>query len=109
MMYDMTQKVNHAVSANRLNLLILDEEQKTALLINVTCPMDINIVSTAAKKHQKYKDLEIAMNEQFRLHKIQTVPIVIGALDTLCQNLDTNLAKVSPRACSNTIKTEVLL
>ena len=103
-MYDMTQKVNHAVSANRPDLVILDEEQKTALLIDVTCPMDINMVSAAAKKHQKYRDLEIAMKKQYNLRKIQTVPIVIGALGTLCQNFDTNLAKVSPHAFANTIQ-----
>eukprot|EP00957_Ditylum_brightwellii_P171436 13050969-Ditylum_brightwellii.AAC.1 len=42
--------------------------------------MDINMVSAAAKKHQKYRDLRIAMKKQFKLHKIQTVPIVIGPL-----------------------------
>eukprot|EP00957_Ditylum_brightwellii_P076127 5787168-Ditylum_brightwellii.AAC.1 len=43
LMYDMTQKVDHAVSPNRPDLVILDEVKKTALLINVTCPMDINM------------------------------------------------------------------
>jgi hypothetical protein len=109
LMYDMTQKVDHAISANRPDLVILDEEQKTALLIDVTCLMDINMVSAAAKKHQKYRDLEIAMKKQYNLRKIQTVPIVIGALGTLCQNFDTNIAKVSPRACAYTIQKEVLL
>eukprot|EP00957_Ditylum_brightwellii_P127649 9735035-Ditylum_brightwellii.AAC.1 len=65
--------------------------------------MDINMVSAAAKKHQKYCDLEIAMKKQYKLCKIQTVPIMIGALGTLCQNFDTNLAKVSLRACANKI------
>eukprot|EP00957_Ditylum_brightwellii_P015939 1200342-Ditylum_brightwellii.AAC.1 len=74
-MYDMTQKVDHVVSANRPDLVILEEEQKTALLIDVTCRFDINMVYTAAKKHQKYRDLEIAMKKQYNLHKIQTVPI----------------------------------
>eukprot|EP00957_Ditylum_brightwellii_P053850 4079874-Ditylum_brightwellii.AAC.1 len=74
-MYNMTQKVDHAVSANRPDLVILDEEKNTALLIDVTCPMDINMVSAAAKKHQKYQDLEIAMKKQYKLRKIQTVPI----------------------------------
>eukprot|EP00957_Ditylum_brightwellii_P023105 1743130-Ditylum_brightwellii.AAC.1 len=34
LMYDMTQKVGHAISANRPDLVILDEEKKTALLID---------------------------------------------------------------------------
>eukprot|EP00957_Ditylum_brightwellii_P111404 8496709-Ditylum_brightwellii.AAC.1 len=70
-----------------------DKGKKTTLLIDVTYPMDINMVTAAAKKHQKYHDLEIAMKKQYKLRKIQTVPIMIGALGTLCQNFDTNLAK----------------
>eukprot|EP00957_Ditylum_brightwellii_P149553 11388567-Ditylum_brightwellii.AAC.1 len=93
LMYDMTQKVDHAISANCPDLVILDEVKTTALLINVTCLMDINMVSVAAKKHQKYCNLEIAMKKQYKLCKIQIVPIVIGALGTLCQNFGTNVAK----------------
>eukprot|EP00957_Ditylum_brightwellii_P038743 2928482-Ditylum_brightwellii.AAC.1 len=108
-MYDMTQKVNHAVSTNHPDLVILDEKKKAALLINVTYPMDINMISAVAKKHQKYRNLEIAIKKQYKLCKIQTVPIVICALGTLCQNFDTNLVEVSPRTCANTTQKEVLL
>eukprot|EP00957_Ditylum_brightwellii_P079832 6070854-Ditylum_brightwellii.AAC.1 len=70
LMYNMTQKVNHAISANRPDLVTLDEVKKTALLIDITCLMDINMVSAAAKKHQKYRNLEIAMKKQYKLCKI---------------------------------------
>eukprot|EP00957_Ditylum_brightwellii_P012608 952995-Ditylum_brightwellii.AAC.1 len=97
LMYNMKQCVYHAVTANRPNIAILDKKKKMALLIIVTCPMDVNMITAAATKHKKCCDLEIAMKKQFHLCKIQTVPIVIGALGTLCQNFDTNLAKVSPK------------
>eukprot|EP00957_Ditylum_brightwellii_P016158 1216429-Ditylum_brightwellii.AAC.1 len=67
------------------------------------------MVTAAAKKHKTYCDLKIVMKKQYKLCKIQTVPIAIGALGTLCQNFDTNLAKVSPCACAATIQKEVLL
>eukprot|EP00957_Ditylum_brightwellii_P024104 1817762-Ditylum_brightwellii.AAC.1 len=67
------------------------------------------MISAAATKHKKYHNIEIAMKKGYKLCKIQTVPIVIGALGTLCQNFDTNLAKVSPHACAATIQKEVLL
>eukprot|EP00957_Ditylum_brightwellii_P034959 2649482-Ditylum_brightwellii.AAC.1 len=108
-MYDMTQKVDHTVSTNHPDLVILDEVKKTALLIDVTCQIDINMVYAAAKKHKKYCNLDIAMKKQYKLRKIQTLPIVIGALGILCHNFDTNLAKVSPHACATTIQKEVLL
>eukprot|EP00957_Ditylum_brightwellii_P012545 947875-Ditylum_brightwellii.AAC.1 len=71
--------------------------------------MDVNMISAAATKHKKYHNLEIAMKKQYKLCKTQTVPNVIGVLGTLCQNFDTNLAKVSLRACAATIQKEVLL
>eukprot|EP00957_Ditylum_brightwellii_P186723 14218141-Ditylum_brightwellii.AAC.1 len=63
----MTQRADHAISANCPDLVVLDKEKRTVLLIYVTCPMDINMVTTAAKKHQKYRDLEIAMKKQHKL------------------------------------------
>eukprot|EP00957_Ditylum_brightwellii_P015269 1150362-Ditylum_brightwellii.AAC.1 len=77
-MYNMTQKVNCTVSASHPDLVLLDEEKRTALLIDVTCPMDINMVTAAAKKHKKYRDLKIAMKKQYKLHKIQTLPISVS-------------------------------
>eukprot|EP00957_Ditylum_brightwellii_P138887 10585944-Ditylum_brightwellii.AAC.2 len=71
--------------------------------------MDVIMVTAAATKHKKYQDLEITMKKKYKLCKIQTVPIVIGALGTLCQNFDTSLTKVSSCACVATIQKEVLL
>eukprot|EP00957_Ditylum_brightwellii_P040948 3100488-Ditylum_brightwellii.AAC.1 len=109
LMYNMIQRVDRAISANHPDLVVLNKEKRTALLFDVTCPMDISMVTAAAKKHKKYCNLEIAMKKQYKLCKIQAVPIVIGALGTLCQNFDTNLTKVSPRTCVATIQKEVLL
>eukprot|EP00957_Ditylum_brightwellii_P210013 15364474-Ditylum_brightwellii.AAC.2 len=96
LMYNMTQQVDHAVATNHPDIVLLDEKKRTALLINVTCHIDVNIVTATVEKHKKYCTLEIAMKKQYKLCKIRTVPVLIGALGTLCQNFDTNLAKVSP-------------
>eukprot|EP00957_Ditylum_brightwellii_P073930 5618008-Ditylum_brightwellii.AAC.2 len=45
------------------DIFFLDEKQRTVLLIDVTCPMDINTVMAATIKHKKYLDLEIAMKK----------------------------------------------
>eukprot|EP00957_Ditylum_brightwellii_P036927 2795745-Ditylum_brightwellii.AAC.1 len=68
----MKQRVDHGVAANCPDLVYLDEKKRTALLIEVTCPMDENMISAAATKHKKYRDLEIAMKKQYKLCKIQT-------------------------------------
>eukprot|EP00957_Ditylum_brightwellii_P199830 15233753-Ditylum_brightwellii.AAC.1 len=40
LMYNMKQKVDHGVAANYTDIVYLDEKKRTALLIDVTCPMD---------------------------------------------------------------------
>eukprot|EP00957_Ditylum_brightwellii_P036437 2759212-Ditylum_brightwellii.AAC.1 len=109
LMYSTKQKVDHGVTVNHPDIVYLDDKKRTVLLIDITCPMDVNMISAAATKHKKCHDLEIAMKKQCKLCKIQTVPILIGVLGTLCQNFGTNLAKVSVHACAATIQKEVLL
>eukprot|EP00957_Ditylum_brightwellii_P059135 4487219-Ditylum_brightwellii.AAC.1 len=65
--YDMTQEVDNVVKANRHDIVVLDKKECNALIIDVTVPMDINMIKEAA-----------------------------GALGTICQNLDGLLAQVSP-------------
>eukprot|EP00957_Ditylum_brightwellii_P194476 14811929-Ditylum_brightwellii.AAC.2 len=47
--YDMTQKVESVVEANQPDIVILDEKVYTALIIDVTVPMDINMIKAAAE------------------------------------------------------------
>eukprot|EP00957_Ditylum_brightwellii_P163229 12429047-Ditylum_brightwellii.AAC.1 len=64
----MTHEVEGAVTANCPDIVILDEKEKKALIIDVIIPMDINMIKAAA----------------------------VGALGTICQNLEGLLACVSP-------------
>ena len=97
------------MEANRPDIVVLDEKEGRALFIDVTIPMDINMIKAAAGKYKKYRDLEFATKKQYHLKKVHTIPVVIGALGTICQNLDGLLAKVSPRANLDLIQKEVLL
>eukprot|EP00957_Ditylum_brightwellii_P196752 14990479-Ditylum_brightwellii.AAC.1 len=46
--YNMTQEVENAVEANRPDIVVLDEKEKRALIIDVTIPMDINMIKAAS-------------------------------------------------------------
>eukprot|EP00957_Ditylum_brightwellii_P097651 7437416-Ditylum_brightwellii.AAC.1 len=46
--YDLKQEVDNAVEANRPDIVVLDEKEGRALIIDVTIPMDINMVKEAA-------------------------------------------------------------
>eukprot|EP00957_Ditylum_brightwellii_P048042 3648342-Ditylum_brightwellii.AAC.1 len=46
--YNITQEAEGMVAANCPDIVILDEKEKKALIINVTIPMDINMIKAAA-------------------------------------------------------------
>eukprot|EP00957_Ditylum_brightwellii_P016696 1255244-Ditylum_brightwellii.AAC.1 len=69
-MYNMKQRINHSVTANCPAIVYLDNWKRMVPLIDVTCPMDVNMVTAAATKHKKYRNLEIAMTNQYKLCKI---------------------------------------
>eukprot|EP00957_Ditylum_brightwellii_P034951 2649099-Ditylum_brightwellii.AAC.1 len=72
LMYNMKQRANHDIATNCPNIVLLDETKRAALLIDMICSMDMNIVTATTIKHNEYQDLEIAMKKQYKLCKIQT-------------------------------------
>eukprot|EP00957_Ditylum_brightwellii_P111442 8500061-Ditylum_brightwellii.AAC.1 len=46
--YNLKQEVDNAVEANRPDVVVLDEKEGRALIIDVTIQMDINMVKAAA-------------------------------------------------------------
>eukprot|EP00957_Ditylum_brightwellii_P204656 15340295-Ditylum_brightwellii.AAC.1 len=65
--YDMTLEVDYGVGANHPGIVIWDLARKGTSFIDVTVPMDINMVKAAAGKYKKYQDLEIAYKKEFQL------------------------------------------
>eukprot|EP00957_Ditylum_brightwellii_P031595 2395913-Ditylum_brightwellii.AAC.1 len=67
--YDMTLEVDYGVGTNFRAIVIWDLAKKCASFIDVTVPMNINMVKAAAGKYKKYWDLEIAYKKEFQLQK----------------------------------------
>eukprot|EP00957_Ditylum_brightwellii_P207935 15355177-Ditylum_brightwellii.AAC.1 len=65
------KRVNHAIAANCPSIVLLDETKRTSLLIDVSCPMDVNMVIAATEKHKKYQDIEIAMKKQYKITRFK--------------------------------------
>eukprot|EP00957_Ditylum_brightwellii_P126529 9644233-Ditylum_brightwellii.AAC.1 len=45
---DDIQEVDTVIKANRPDIVVLDEKERKALIIDVTIPMDINMIKAAA-------------------------------------------------------------
>eukprot|EP00957_Ditylum_brightwellii_P137178 10458651-Ditylum_brightwellii.AAC.1 len=58
--WDETIVVGCAVEANRPGITIIDKKQNIAKFVEISVPLDINIVTKTSEKISKYRDLEIA-------------------------------------------------
>ena len=69
------------------DLVVWDEKEKTALIIDVCVPNDFGINRAEREKVTKYQDLKNALKETWNLKSIEVIPIIIGATGVMKDNL----------------------
>ena len=79
------------------------------MIIDVAIPVCQNIVKKEAEKITKYRDLEIELKKFWELKRVQTIPIVVGALGSVTESIGTYLEKVSKNISFNIIQRTALL
>eukprot|EP00957_Ditylum_brightwellii_P038999 2947780-Ditylum_brightwellii.AAC.1 len=55
----MTKEVTSTVKANQPVIIFLNEDNITTSFIDITCPMDINMIKNMAEEYKKYYTLKI--------------------------------------------------
>ena len=107
--WDQTLITDKWIKGNRPDITIWNVKDRTAQLIDVSVPMDTNIIMRTADKLTKYRDLEIEIQKCWNLTKVETIPVVIGALGTVCDNLHLHVKNVSEEARVQVIQKTALL
>ena len=74
------------------------------MFIDVSVPACHNVVRKEAEKIIKYRDLEIEVQKCWNLSKVRTIPVVVGALGTVCMDIDEHIKVISPIIDFNTIQ-----
>ena len=76
--------------------MVLDKKQNLCLVIDIACPFDTRIKKKEQEKIEYYNDLkyEILRCWNKEVDKVMILPIVIGALGTVTNDLRKNLYKV---------------
>ena len=97
------------VGSNKPDIIIHNAEEKECMIVDVAIPMCRNIVRKEAEKITKYRDLEIELKKSWGLKRVQTIPIVIGALGSVTGFNGTYLDKISKNLSFNVIQRTALL
>ena len=107
--WDLPILTDKMVKFNKPDIVVWDAEKQNAQLIDMSVPQDYNIVKVTAGKITKYKDLAIELKKCWRLKNVTIVPIVIGALGTVCTSFNTHLNSVSENAMPHVVQKTALL
>ena len=69
----------------------------------MSVPVCVNVTKKETEKHVKYLDLEIEVQKCWNLQKVTTIPVVVGALGTVSNNIKENTKLLSSNIQTGTI------
>lgn len=90
-LWDMAVHTDKEIKANRPDIIVKDFKNSTCLLIDISVPNDKNVSTKYFEKISKYKDLQIEVERMWKL-KSKIIPVTVGALGLVIQNLEKSLA-----------------
>ena len=76
--WDTQVQTDRKITANKPDIILKDEANKTCLIIDVAIPSDYNVTQKEAEKYLKYKDLQIEIQRMWNM-RAKIIPVVIGA------------------------------
>ena len=91
--YDQIILTTRPVGANRPDILIKDLGNKKGYIIDISCPIDMNVGKKEVEKISKYGPLLVETERMWGV-KTEVIPVVVGGLGAVSKNLGDNLAKI---------------
>ena len=88
---NLPNKVEH----NCPDIIVWDNVNKTCTIIEISTPLDTNVTDRTKWKKDLYMPLVAEMSRIYKHYKFEIVPIVVGALETIPNNLLENLQSLS--------------
>lgn len=95
------------LSANRPDLLLVDDSSKQAWIIDISVPCDNNVHKKIAEKKTKYYNLGRELLRLWSLTHVEVVPIVVGALGGMSATAREELKKIQGGS-TTTVQQEAL-
>ena len=85
-LWDFQIQTDRQLLASQPDIMVVDKDQKTAVMIDVALPSDSNIRKKECEKLEKYQGLKEEL-ERMRKVKAKVVPGVVGALGAVAPKL----------------------
>ena len=107
-LWDFTIQTDHYITARRPDIVVVNKNDKTCLLIDVACPGDKRVKEKEDEKIAKYQDLARELRKIWNM-EVKIIPVVIGVLGTIPTRLKDNLKEIGIPVKASQIQKSVLL
>ena len=84
-MWNQQIQTDRTIPNNKPDIIILDNEKGTCMLIDVAISGDSNVIKKEIEKILKYKDLTIEIQRLWNV-KTNVIPVIIGATGTVSRS-----------------------
>ena len=105
--WDMVLTTDRAVGANRPNIVVRDKKNKRVLILDVSCPSDVNVVAKENEKINKYSPLRVELSKMWN-SECDVIPVVVGGLGCVSKNFEGYLKRI-PAELSKELCIEITL
>ena len=97
LLWDYDVRTDHVIQARRPDIILINKEHQKVSLIDIAIPWDTRVKDKKREKIEKYQDLKMEVARLWQT-EVEVVPIIIGALGIIPDDLERNLGKVG---CTN--------
>ena len=95
LLWDFSIQTDRKLDHNRPDIVLVDKQSKSCLIIDVACPNDWRVESKQEEKVNKYLDLAFQIKKLWKMKRVKVVPIVIGALGTVPKKPEEHLTDIN--------------
>jgi hypothetical protein len=92
-LWDFHIQTDIMVQHNQPDIVLVDKNKKTALIIDIAVPRDENIKEKEQEKIDKYYALSVELERLWEV-KTKVIPVVVGALGTVTDRLSAWLGEI---------------
>ena len=107
-LWDVCIQVDRQIEHRRPDIVVLENNAKKCLIIDVACPVDNNLIPKRNEKLDNYSELRLEIARMWDKETL-IVPIIIGPLESIRNDLECNLEKLGMFYNVGTLQKSVLL
>ena len=93
-LWDFPIQTDKKLEHNRPDIVVIDKTERTCLIIDPSCPFDLRVAKKEDEKLTNYNPLQYEIARIWKMKKVTIVPVIIGALGTVTENIDSWITKM---------------